>query len=403
VDRLATFLMRRLDLAERFAGGNVCARFPARNVLTKNQGEGVMNSSIDHAPADAGDRGSGGSWLRKFVRWSSVRDAALAAVGALLVSAAPNAASATVCGTTTWTLWAGQTKDVGTLTVSNDADNIYVTYTLTEPGATLGAVHLWLGNDLTNLPKAGNGAPIPGQFPYKIDPLPSGTTTYAFTIPFTDLNIQDVTTACGLEIYVVAHAEVNYSSGGGDTAFGGDNPVNVVEPGRWWYYGKYKICCPQPDPPDIGQCKTAFAKGGWVFVTDAKANPEGLPSLKLIKQRWGWAIKLGASGNYGYDIWAGAGLNKTANGVKVGRLLVDWDGSVATVTYNMFPVPGYVIKEVHVYAADSKPTTTAPGQYGYTHYFDPPVSTHSADLSLVDGDGLYGVWLIAHAVVCAPN
>lgn len=312
----------------------------------------------------------------------------------MLVFAATSSASAAVCGTTTWTLWAGQTNNVGTLTVANDTQNIYVTYTLTAPNTSFGTLHLWVGNDLLNLPKNPQGTPVPGHFPHIITP-PAGTTTYTFTIPLIELNIQDITKACPLKLYVVAHAEV-----GSETAFGGDHPVNVAEPGRWWYYAEYNLCCTVP-PPVIKVCQTAFAKGGYVFTTDPKANPEKLPSLNLTKSRWGWAIKLGAPTTQVLDIWAGAGLNYTSKGTKVGRLTVSWNGSVVTVTYSMFA--GYVMKEVHIYAGDPPPTTVAPGQYGYTQYFDPPVTTHSESFSLTDTNGVYGVWLIAHAVVCKTS
>ena len=303
------------------------------------------------------------------------------------------------CPVQSWTLWAGQTQDVGTVEVTNDATNVYVTYTLTAPGATFGGLHLWVGNDLNNLPKTKTGNPEPGQFPYKADA--TGLTTYKFTIPLAGLSITDITGACPLDLNVVAHAEVNNvphtdGSTSNETAFGGDHDGPTGS--RWWYYAIYHLCCDTTTPPDIGECKTAFAKGGWVFTIDAKSNPENLPSLKLIKNRWGWAINLTQPGTTTYNIWAGAGLNKTSNGVKVGTLEVDWDGSVAKVTYTLGS--DYVMKELHIYAADFKPTTTAPGQYGYTKYFDPPVDHHTAQFWVEDTNG-DGIWIIAHAISCA--
>jgi hypothetical protein len=41
------------------------------------------------------------------------------------------------CGTTTWDLTAGQTIDVGSVTVSNDLNNVYVTYTSIIPAPHL--------------------------------------------------------------------------------------------------------------------------------------------------------------------------------------------------------------------------------------------------------------------------
>jgi hypothetical protein len=341
---------------------------------------------------------------------------AAAALGALALSAcepgaegsapivsAPSAiVPAETCGATTWDLTAGQTIDVGSVSVSNDADYLYVTYGLDYPGATFGALHLWVGNSLLNLPANAQGIPVPGQFCSADGGAcadASGLVSYTFQIPFADLNIVDASAACGSSLYVVTHAEVSFDSDGdgevdGETAFGG--PISGSGP-RWWYYGAHSICCDfgNPDPP---VCETAFAKGGWVFTTDKKSNPEALPSLALTKNRWGWAIDLLAPGDYHYDVWAGAGLNKTSKGELVGEVDVSWDGASAVVTYSVFD--GTAIEEVHLYAGDAAPATVAPGQYGYLAEFDPNVSTYSFVVPLADADDVSGVWLIAHAVVC---
>lgn len=306
------------------------------------------------------------------------------------------------CGTTPWNLTAGQTLDVGTVTVENDATNVYITFTLDDPdypNACFGNLHVWVGNDLMNVPANKNGTPIPGQFCSAdggdcFDA--TGLTTYTFTIPFTALSIADVYAACGLTLYVVTHAEVDLdctdTNTGHETAFGGPTPGGGP---RWWFYGTYTVCC-DFGPPPIPSCQTAYAKGGYVWTTDKKSNPENLPSLRLTRNRWGWAIKLTSPGTTTYDIWAGAGLNKTSNGSLVGTLTVDWDGSNATVSYN---ITTGCLDEVHIYAGDGSPTTIAPGQYGYLSGLEPDATGHTATLPLSDANG-DGVWLVAHAVVC---
>jgi len=336
---------------------------------------------------------------------TTMRNAVVIAAALLVAGAGLGFAQTPTCtpGPATWTLTAGQTIDVGTVTVNNDATNLYVTYTLTYPNATFGTLHLWVGNDLTNVPAVSNGpnagTPIPGQFPYQYTNDPDWTlTSYTFTVPLASLSITDVTGACPLTLYVVTHAEVDLDGdGGGDheTAFGGDLPGSGP---RWWFYGAYCLLC-DFDYQVTYSCETAFAKGGYVFVTDKKSNPEKLPSLNLTRNRWGWAINLTATGTTTYDIWAGAGLNKTANGTKVGTLTVNWDGAYATVTYAL--TAPFVMGEVHIYAGDSKPTTTAPGQYGNLAYFDPKTGTYSTTIPVSDTDG-DGVWIIAHAVSCYP-
>jgi hypothetical protein len=301
------------------------------------------------------------------------------------------------CGTTTWDLTAGQYNDVGSVVVSNDMDNLYITYTLNSEGATLGNLHAWVGNDLTSVPSNRQGIPVPGQFCNALGGRcydASGLTTYTFTIPFSELNIADASAACKSTFEVVTHAEVKMPGGGTETAFGGDTPGSGT---RWWYYGTYTICCDFGPPPECFY-KTAFAKGNWVWTTDKKSNPENLSSLRLTKNRWGWAINLTATGQTSYDIWAGAGLNDTAKGVKVGTLTVNWTGTNAVVTYTM--LSGYYLKEVHLYAADARPATTAPGQYGNLDSFEGAgASIYTFNVPLADTNAMDGVWLIAHAVV----
>ncbi len=325
----------------------------------------------------------------------------LTAIAVLMFCFALSISAWAECGTTTWNLTAGQTIDVGSVTVSNDIDNIYITYTLDYPGASFGELHAWVGNSLLNLPANQQGIPVPGQFCQSLGGAcydATGLTTYTFTIPFTALNIVDANAACGSSLYVVTHAEVEIENNGEietETAFGGDTPGDGP---RWWFYGIYKICCDTGEPP-VCLKKTAFAKGGWVWTTDRKSNPESLPSLNLIKNRWGWAINLIAPGTTYYDIWAGAGLNNTSKGVKVGTLTIDWNGAAAIVTYDM--LPGYYLEEVHIYADDASPYTTAPGQFGYPveGYDVGGVETFSYVVPLADANATGSVWLIAHAVI----
>ena len=183
----------------------------------------------------------------------------------------------------------------------------------------------------------------------------------------------------------------------GQTAWGGD----TAGPGnRWWFYANYATaCCEDAPPAPSEKYGTAFAKGGWVFTTDKKSNPEKLPSLNLTRNRWGWAINLQSAGTTTYELWNGAGLNYTSKGKLVGTVTVDYDGSVATVTYDLNS--GFSIGEAHIYAGDFKPTTLAPGQYGHTAYFDPTATTYSASFDVTDTNG-DGVWFIVHAVAYGP-
>lgn len=319
----------------------------------------------------------------------------------LLVSTGLSVAQ-TCAGTTTWNLTAGQTITVGTVSVCNDATNLYITYNLTYPGATFGTLHVWAGSDLANMPATSGGTPIPGKFCKSGGGAcydATGLTTYTFIIPLAKLSIPDITKVCGATLYVVAHAEVNMGTTT-ETAFGGNTAGSGP---RWWFYGAYKLDCTLGGPPSGSGTKTAFAKcaSAYVFTTDPKSNPEGLPSLRLTKNRWGWAASLPGPGTYTCALWAGAGLNNTANGTNVGTVTINWNGATVTVTYSL--ASGYLLKELHLYAGDAKPITLAPGQYGYLDGFDPGVSTYTFTVPLTDSDGTPGVWIIAHAVVSSPT
>jgi hypothetical protein len=350
----------------------------------------------------------------KFTRRNLLRAGVLGA-GASAFAFVPlsvSPAQAAACGTTSWNLIAGQHNDVGTITVENDTTNLYVTFSLDDPDfpdAVFGNLHVWVGSSLLTLPVAGNGQPIPGQFPFQYDA--TGKKTYTFTIPLGTVSLPDLTTLCPVgqdpvKLYVVAHAEVfldgDTTAEEHETAFGGDEPG----PGpRWWLYAQYTVCCtPSTDTNYV--CQTAFAKGNkitvvadhHVFTTDPKANPEVLPSLALTKNRWGWAIKVKKGVPADYPIWAGAALNNTKKGRLVGNLHVEWDGSNVSVAYQLSGAN--LLEEVHVYASDTPPTTIAPGQYGYTEFFNPKVKNHSANIGVTDDNNDGEMWLIAHAVVC---
>lgn len=153
-------------------------------------------------------------------------------------------------------------------------------------------------------------------------------------------------------------------------------------------------------------CETAFAKYhpfcewyGYVFVTDEKSNPDGFPSLNLTKNRWGWAVNIKARKTHTFDLWAGAAKNDTSKGTKVGEVTISYDGLKTIVSYSIFE--GFTMKEAHIYADDVPPTTIAPGQYGYTTEFSNGVTSYTVELDVRGNRDGSGLWVIAHAVVCA--
>ncbi len=141
------------------------------------------------------------------------------------------------CVPTTVMLVAGQTIDAGTVTVSNDTNYIYVTYT-TANGWVLTQTHLYVG-DCALIPVNNPGNPMPGQFPY------TGThnnlTTYTYQIPISRIPLE----GCGC---IAAHAVVKkYNSANQviDTQTGWGNGVRInLSGGNWGMKFDYCSCTP---------------------------------------------------------------------------------------------------------------------------------------------------------------
>ena len=137
------------------------------------------------------------------------------------------------CPPTTVTLKAGQTIDAGTVTVSNDADFIYVTYT-TANGYLLTQTHLYVGN-CSSIPVNGPGNPMPGQFPYAS--AHNYASTFTYQIPISAISAG----TCGC---IAAHAVVvklNSSGAVIETQTGWGNGVRINPNGGNWGM-KFEYC-----------------------------------------------------------------------------------------------------------------------------------------------------------------
>lgn len=311
---------------------------------------------------------------------------------------------AAVCGSSEFTLWS-QTTNAGSVTISHDDSLLYVTYNSTN--SQLFEVYVWAGTDLSLVPKNSSGFLLPGQFPY--GDFADGASTFSFTIPLSEISELEAGT-CGVPISVIAYAEVSVNGVGG-VAYAGANDAPgplIPEVSQTAYYASYNLtCCDDgggEDPPaPIPTVKVggAFAKGGWVFTTDKKSNPEKLPSLKLTRNRWGWAINVKSEGTTTYEIWANAGLNDTSKGVLVGTVSVTYTKAEGiSLTYDY--LPGYGMTETHIYVNDCKPRHIAPGLFGYTKEFEGYATEFSEDFTVSDRNR-DGIWIIVHAEILGPD
>jgi hypothetical protein len=148
--------------------------------------------------------------------------------------------------------------------------------------------------------------------------------------------------------------------------------------------------CEEDTPPSLKNCETAFMKGNTTLI-----------SLDLGNKRWGWAEYFdGADGTYTHPIYAGAGQNDISKGTLVGqaKIIVSGGDVHVEITLNA----GVTANETHIYFSDDNaPTTTAPGQYGFTDESD-FTGTKTFDFSSsYGGDGDF--WIIVHLEACPTN
>jgi hypothetical protein len=134
------------------------------------------------------------------------------------------------CTPTVVTLFAGQTINAGSVTVSNDASFIYVTYN-TANGYVLTQTHLFVG-ECALIPVNRPGNAIPGQFPYAS--AHNNLTSYTYQVPISSIRGG----SCGC---IAALAVVSLASGGGtQTGWGNGTVINPT--GQWGMKFDYCSC-----------------------------------------------------------------------------------------------------------------------------------------------------------------
>ena len=132
----------------------------------------------------------------------------------------------TVCGTATETpLMAGQSTNVGSVTVWNDLQNVYVNYQTTG-SYLLKKTHLYVGA-CNSIPVNNPGNPMIGHFPYKND-HGTGVASFLVVIPRSSLP-----EGC---LCVAAHAEVVAYNTSGSISFsqtGWGQGTQIRDGGSW--------------------------------------------------------------------------------------------------------------------------------------------------------------------------
>jgi len=129
----------------------------------------------------------------------------------------------------TYTLFAGQDIDAGTVTIEIIDQDLVLTYQ-TNDCWSLGTTHLYAGT-LEDVPVNGAGNPRHGRFPYAQEVEDDQLTDMAiYTIPLSEIELTEgegdsSSDAC---IYVAAHAELHKSCSD-DTSEGDDEETGYGE------------------------------------------------------------------------------------------------------------------------------------------------------------------------------
>lgn len=299
-------------------------------------------------------------------------------------------------GVQTQVLYAGQTIEAGAISVEVVGDALLVTYETTD-GWELEEAHLWVGDDLADMPQTPTGNPKIGLFPYSSGDI-SGETTWSFEVPLEELGFScpgdDAT------FHVAAHAALRKDdgSGGYQTETGWADGDRLVDRGSWATAFETTLSCDcGVEEPTGGSCETVYAYGGDLATCFIDADFDGDGEDDGIS-RWGWSNDISAGGDHSFEIYGGAGQCDLDKGTLVGTLEVEdhGDGSL-TVTYTMDA--GYGLDETHLYVGDEPlPTgangepTVAPGQYPMGEELE---AAASASYTVEAGD-----FVVAHGVVC---
>ena len=246
------------------------------------------------------------------------------------------------CGEpTVVTLYAGQTLDVGTVTVWNDRENLYVKYSTTG-GWALAATHLAVATSLEEIPQTKKGNLKIGHFPYKMKHEPV-VTDYLYAISLDEFGY-----APGTDLYIAAHAEAQLLDGEGrviqeEGAWGdGDDFAG----NSWAMYFEYAV----------QSCV-------WTLFTNVGVR---IVSVDMLSTSDGWAV--GMSGSSG--------------------VIFHYDGA----SWTPYPAPAEVtgLRTIHMVSIDDG---WAAGEGGLIyHYVNGAWTLHTAT---VEGRAIHSIEMLS--------
>jgi hypothetical protein len=158
---------------------------------------------------------------------------ALIAIGALGMTWGSDAQAS---GSISYAFIAGQNQVAGTITISADLNNLYVTYTMA-PGWLLTQAHMDIAPEFSMIPQSKTGNPKPGQFAY-VQGFAGGTKSCTFTVPGNTLTPTLFAPGFYFE-NIAAHGVVQQIGGGTQSGWGGmigDLGVHPFPGANWSTY-----------------------------------------------------------------------------------------------------------------------------------------------------------------------
>jgi hypothetical protein len=159
-----------------------------------------------------------------------------------------------VCEPHVTDLIAGQHTDTGSVTVTNDDDEVMIAVDAAAP-YLLAEVHIYVGTG--EIPVNQANIPAPGQFPYVVE-FPEPVASYDLAVELAELGV-----GCDDELNVAVHAVVvSFDDQGNEvfseTAWGfGDERF---EASRWGWSFDYGVCCEEPGDEGRG---CTLTQGYW--------------------------------------------------------------------------------------------------------------------------------------------
>ena len=279
--------------------------------------------------------------------------------------------------------WDEVATSYGTVTVGNDLNNLYVTYTLTGDWTLLpegvdyyNGCYLFVGSQAELDAKSTdnyniNSTDFTGHFDFlgfkHYTPVATGEKTYMYTIPRSEITVD-----CPM---IVAFAGITNG-----TTHQYVSAKSLLKGMGYWFNYCMQAC----------NHETAYARGL------GGGNAFCFYDAPLNLKNWGWTnVLVPTTGEFSWPIYYG---NPSCVGIEshlVGHFTGTYDGTTLHVMYDL--LPGYTLEETHLWVnADymykqKGKYVASPGKYTYNNVFEEGVYK--------DFPATGTIYVAAHAVV----